>query len=79
MEERATGREWCETRHRLPRGFAALPSRCLALGTDLVVADANAAFYAVTGRTWDELVGQYLFDTFPQQSRQPGSRGGWQR
>ncbi|MET8584155.1 SpoIIE family protein phosphatase [Streptomyces collinus] len=45
--------------------FAALPSPCLVLGTDLVIADANRAFCEVTGRDRDELVGQYLFDTFP--------------
>ncbi|MFD9095757.1 PP2C family protein-serine/threonine phosphatase [Streptomyces collinus] len=45
--------------------FAALPSPCLVLGTDLVIADANRAFCEVTGRDHGELVGQYLFDTFP--------------
>ncbi|MGW0410166.1 SpoIIE family protein phosphatase [Streptomyces collinus] len=45
--------------------FAALPSPCLVLGTDLVIADANRAFCEVTGRGRDELVGQYLFDVFP--------------
>ncbi|MFF8868366.1 SpoIIE family protein phosphatase [Streptomyces sp. NPDC015139] len=45
--------------------FAALPSPCLMLGTDLVIADANRAFCEVTGRSWGELVGQYLFEVFP--------------
>ncbi|MEU7061979.1 SpoIIE family protein phosphatase [Streptomyces sp. NPDC046197] len=45
--------------------FAAHPSPCLVLGTDLVIADANLAFCDVTGRIRAELVGQYLFDAFP--------------
>ncbi|MER6472358.1 PP2C family protein-serine/threonine phosphatase [Streptomyces collinus] len=45
--------------------FAALPSPCLVLGTDLVIGDANRAFCEVTGRHRGELVGQYLFDVFP--------------
>ncbi|MEU4038459.1 PP2C family protein-serine/threonine phosphatase [Streptomyces collinus] len=45
--------------------FAALPSPCLVLGTDLVISDANRAFCEVTGRGRGELVGQYLFDVFP--------------
>ncbi|MGW0210997.1 PAS domain-containing protein, partial [Streptomyces sp. NPDC003233] len=45
--------------------FAALPSPCVVLGTDLVIADANSAFCMVTGRSRVELVGQYLFDVFP--------------
>ncbi|MBB5926601.1 SpoIIE family protein phosphatase [Streptomyces echinatus] len=45
--------------------FAALPSPCLVLSTDLVIADANVAFCEVTGRSQAELLGQYLFDVFP--------------
>ncbi|MGW7824528.1 PP2C family protein-serine/threonine phosphatase [Streptomyces puniciscabiei] len=45
--------------------FAVLPSPCLMLGTDLVIAAANPAFCEVTGRSRGELVGQYLFDVFP--------------
>ncbi|MFJ9732560.1 PP2C family protein-serine/threonine phosphatase [Streptomyces sp. NPDC101171] len=55
--------------------FAALPSPCLVLGTDLVIADANAAFCAVTGRSRGELVGQYLFDTFPSNPASPEADG----
>ncbi|MFE5407008.1 SpoIIE family protein phosphatase [Streptomyces sp. NPDC056580] len=58
-----------------PGVFAALPSPCLVLGTDLVIADANAAFCAVTGRTRGELVGQYLFDTFPDNPADPEADG----
>ncbi|MER6034043.1 SpoIIE family protein phosphatase [Streptomyces sp. NPDC001835] len=55
--------------------FAALPSPCLVLGTDLVIADANAAFCAVTGRSRGELVGQYLFDAFPSNPASPEADG----
>ncbi|MGQ4417497.1 PAS domain-containing protein [Streptomyces sp. SAS_269] len=58
-----------------PGVFAALPSPCLVLGTDLVIADANPAFCAVTGRTRGELVGQYLFDTFPNNPADPEADG----
>ncbi|MET9450693.1 SpoIIE family protein phosphatase [Streptomyces cinerochromogenes] len=55
--------------------FAALPSPCLVLGTDLAIADANAAFCEVTGRSRVELVGQYLFDAFPDNPADPGGGG----
>ncbi|MGR6974951.1 SpoIIE family protein phosphatase [Streptomyces cynarae] len=55
--------------------FAALPSPCLMLGTDLVIADANWAFCEVTGRTRAELVGQYLFDAFPDNPADPEADG----
>ncbi|MEU1708181.1 SpoIIE family protein phosphatase [Streptomyces sp. NPDC005706] len=58
-----------------PGVFAALPSPCLVLGTDLVIADANAAFCAVTGRTRGELIGRYLFDTFPSNPADPEADG----
>ncbi|MEU4039133.1 SpoIIE family protein phosphatase [Streptomyces collinus] len=58
-----------------PGVFAALPSPCLVLGTDLVIADANPAFCAVTGRTRGELVGQYIFDTFPDNPSDPDADG----
>jgi serine phosphatase RsbU (regulator of sigma subunit) len=55
--------------------FAALPSPCLVLGTDLVIADANAAFCEVTARSRAELVGQYLFDAFPDNPADPEADG----
>ncbi|MEU1036257.1 SpoIIE family protein phosphatase [Streptomyces mirabilis] len=55
--------------------FAALPSPCLMLGTDLVIADANRAFSEVTGRSRAELVGQYLFDVFPDNPADPEADG----
>ncbi|GHK01676.1 SpoIIE family protein phosphatase [Streptomyces sp. NPDC003753] len=55
--------------------FTALPSPCLVLGTDLVIADANPAFCEVTGRSRVELVGQYLFDAFPDNPADPEADG----
>ncbi|MER7191265.1 SpoIIE family protein phosphatase [Streptomyces flaveolus] len=55
--------------------FAVLPSPCLMLGTDLVIAAANPAFCEVTGRTRVELVGQYLFDVFPDNPADPEADG----
>jgi serine phosphatase RsbU (regulator of sigma subunit) len=55
--------------------FAALPSPCVVLGTDLVIADANSAFCVVTGRSRVELVGQYLFDVFPDNPADPEADG----
>ncbi|MQY34647.1 hypothetical protein SRB17_26170 [Streptomyces sp. RB17] len=58
-----------------PGVFAALPSPCLVLGTDLVIADANPAFCEVTGRNRAELLGQYLFDAFPDNPADPEADG----
>jgi serine phosphatase RsbU (regulator of sigma subunit) len=45
------------------------------LGTDLVIADANAAFCEATGRSRAELLGQYLFDMFPDNPADPEADG----
>ncbi|MBL1110100.1 SpoIIE family protein phosphatase [Streptomyces sp. 5-8] len=55
--------------------FASLPSPCVVLSTDLVIADANAAFCEATGRSRAELVGQYLFDAFPDNPVDSGADG----
>ncbi|MFK4149354.1 PP2C family protein-serine/threonine phosphatase [Streptomyces sp. NPDC004065] len=55
--------------------FAVLPSPCLMLGTDLVIAAANPAFCEGTGRSRAELVGQYLFDVFPDNPADPEADG----
>ncbi|MFJ5032368.1 PAS domain-containing protein, partial [Streptomyces sp. NPDC088560] len=55
--------------------FAALPSPCLVLGTDLVIGAANRAFCEVTGRSRVELLGQYLFDVFPDNPADPEADG----
>ncbi|MEK0098707.1 PP2C family protein-serine/threonine phosphatase [Streptomyces sp. NPDC056121] len=45
--------------------FAATPSPYLVLRPDLVIVDVNDAYLRATGRTREDLVGQYLFDAFP--------------
>ncbi|MGW7409386.1 SpoIIE family protein phosphatase [Streptomyces sp. NPDC054833] len=45
--------------------FAATPSPHLVLDPGLVIVDVNEAYCRVTGRTPEDLVGQYLFDAFP--------------
>ncbi|MFF0000063.1 SpoIIE family protein phosphatase [Streptomyces avermitilis] len=45
------------------------------LGTDLVIADANWAFCEVTGFSRAELVGQYLFEVFPDNPADPEADG----
>ncbi|MGW0211187.1 PAS domain-containing protein, partial [Streptomyces sp. NPDC003233] len=55
--------------------FAVLPSPCLMLGTDLVIAAANPAFCEGTARSPTELVGQYLFDVFPDNPADPEADG----
>ncbi|NUK69055.1 PAS domain-containing protein, partial [Streptomyces lunaelactis] len=55
--------------------FAATPSPYLVLGPDLVVVDVNDAYLRATGRTRDELVGQYIFDAFPDNPADPNADG----
>ncbi|WP_327420728.1 SpoIIE family protein phosphatase [Streptomyces sp. NBC_01230] len=55
--------------------FAATPSPYLVLGPDLVIIDVNRAYLTATGRTRDELVGQYIFDAFPDNPADPGADG----
>lgn len=45
--------------------FAATPSPYLVLGPDLVIVGVNEAYLQATGRSRRDLVGQYLFDAFP--------------
>ncbi|MCX5387146.1 PP2C family protein-serine/threonine phosphatase [Streptomyces sp. NBC_00083] len=45
--------------------FRALPAPVALLTTDLVYADVNVAFTALTGRSREQLVGKYIFDVFP--------------
>jgi serine phosphatase RsbU (regulator of sigma subunit) len=44
----------------------------LVLTPDLVIADANAAYLATTGRTLAELVGRPVFEAFPGRSGEVG-------
>lgn len=55
--------------------FAATPSPYLVLGPDLVIVDVNEAYLRVTGRGRQDLVGQYLFEAFPDNPADPGADG----
>jgi serine phosphatase RsbU (regulator of sigma subunit) len=55
--------------------FAATPSPYLVLGPDLVIAEVNRAYLEATGRTRNELLGQYLFDAFPDNPADPSADG----
>ncbi|GAA5610216.1 hypothetical protein Spla01_01353 [Streptomyces platensis] len=55
--------------------FAATPSPCLVLDPDLVIVDVNQAALEATGRIRSDLVGQYIFDAFPDNPADPDSDG----
>ncbi|MER6615749.1 PP2C family protein-serine/threonine phosphatase [Streptomyces xantholiticus] len=55
--------------------FAATPSPYLVLGPDLVILDVNAAYCHATRRSREDLVGQYLFDAFPDNPADPHADG----
>ncbi|MFJ3921577.1 SpoIIE family protein phosphatase [Streptomyces sp. NPDC090022] len=55
--------------------FVATPSPYLVLGPDLVIVDVNEAYLHATGRSRKDLVGQYLFDAFPDNPADPGADG----
>ncbi|MEV4331914.1 SpoIIE family protein phosphatase [Streptomyces sp. NPDC049597] len=55
--------------------FAATPSPYLVLGPDLVILDVNAAYCHATGRSREDLVGQYIFDAFPDNPADPHADG----
>ncbi|MFD4694498.1 PP2C family protein-serine/threonine phosphatase [Streptomyces sp. NPDC058463] len=55
--------------------FAATPSPYLVLGPDLVIVEVNEAYLRATGRTGADLVGQYVFDAFPDNPADPGADG----
>ncbi|MFC9941395.1 PP2C family protein-serine/threonine phosphatase [Streptomyces pratensis] len=51
--------------------FAATPSPYLVLAPDLVIVDVNIAYLRATGRAWEDLVGRYVFDAFPDNPADP--------
>ncbi|MFF5650805.1 PP2C family protein-serine/threonine phosphatase [Streptomyces collinus] len=55
--------------------FTATPSPYLVLGADLVIVDVNEAYLQVTGRSRRDLVGQHLFDAFPDNPADPDADG----
>ncbi|MEU8489005.1 SpoIIE family protein phosphatase [Streptomyces sp. NPDC048641] len=55
--------------------FSATPSPYLVLRPDLVIIDVNDAYLRATGRSRQDLVGQYLFDAFPDNPADPTADG----
>ncbi|MFJ5780191.1 PP2C family protein-serine/threonine phosphatase [Streptomyces sp. NPDC093094] len=55
--------------------FAATPSPYLVLGSDLVIVDVNRAYLAATGRTREDLMGQHVFQAFPDNPEDPDADG----
>ncbi|MFF8994732.1 PP2C family protein-serine/threonine phosphatase [Streptomyces sp. NPDC014983] len=55
--------------------FAATPSPYLVLGPDLVIVDVNRAYLKATGRTREDLVGQHIFQAFPDNPGDPNADG----
>ncbi|WP_037671152.1 PP2C family protein-serine/threonine phosphatase [Streptomyces griseus] len=55
--------------------FAATPSPYLVLGQDLVILEVNQAYLRATGRTRDDLLGQHVFDAFPENPADPTADG----
>ncbi|MDQ0840516.1 PP2C family protein-serine/threonine phosphatase [Streptomyces sp. V1I6] len=55
--------------------FAAAPSPYLVLGPDLTIVGANDAYLRATGRSRQDLVGQYLFGAFPDNPADTNADG----
>ncbi|OIJ66601.1 PP2C family protein-serine/threonine phosphatase [Streptomyces mangrovisoli] len=55
--------------------FQATPSANLLLDPALTIVDVNQAFLRVTGRSREDLMGQYLFDAFPDNPGNPEADG----
>jgi len=55
--------------------FMATPSPYLVLDPDLVIVDVNEAYLEATGRSRQDLVGQYLFDAFPDNPADENADG----
>lgn len=55
--------------------FAATPSPYLVLDTDFFIVDVNHAYLQATLRTREELIGQYVFDAFPDNPADPEADG----
>ncbi len=55
--------------------FHALPSAVVLLTPELIIADANDVYLRMCGRSSEELIGQYLFDIFPDNPGDPAASG----
>ncbi|MEU2299876.1 PP2C family protein-serine/threonine phosphatase [Streptomyces antibioticus] len=57
------------------RVFQALPGMVALLTPGLVFADANEEYLRVAGRTREQVVGQHLFEVFPDNPNDPDASG----
>lgn len=55
--------------------FRLLPVPVLLLTPDFVMTDANDAFFRITGRSREELVGRPVLEAFPDDPAEPSSTG----
>lgn len=55
--------------------FAATPSPYLVLSPGLMIVGVNEAYSRATGRTSQDLLGQHLFDAFPDNPADPDANG----
>ncbi|MFD5792939.1 PP2C family protein-serine/threonine phosphatase [Streptomyces diastatochromogenes] len=55
--------------------FAATPSPYLVLSPGLMIVGVNEAYSRATGRTSQDLLGQHLFDAFPENPADPEANG----
>lgn len=55
--------------------FTATPSPYLVLSPDLVIVAVNEAYVRATGRTRQDLVGQHVFEAFPDNPGDPDADG----
>ncbi|MET9764778.1 SpoIIE family protein phosphatase [Streptomyces sp. NPDC006372] len=55
--------------------FQALPGMVALLTPELVYADVNEEFVRVSGRSREQLIGNYLFDVFPDNPNNPAATG----
>lgn len=55
--------------------FQAADAPLLAVDTDLVIRDVNAAYLDATSRSYEELVGSAIFEAFPDDPADPAATG----
>jgi two-component system, response regulator / RNA-binding antiterminator len=55
--------------------FTATAAPYLVLDRDLTICSANRAYLGATGRDLDELVGEFVFDAFPDNPHDPDADG----
>jgi PAS domain S-box-containing protein len=55
--------------------FRNLPAPVMVLSPDFRILDSNSAHRALSGKSREELVGQLVFDAFPDNPSEPGVSG----